>query len=103
MGFPPFVRTRAALETVPRGRPALFLVAGEGKILGCKSVISQNLTFFRRVQLVLDLGLTALAYYLTFWLRSGVPFAPVYRTLPEPLFRQTLVLILMVWAVLLLL
>ena len=66
-------------------------------------MISQNLTLLRRFQLMLDLGLTALAFHLTYLAHAGVPFEPVFRIIPESLYLRTLVLILLVWTVLLLL
>ncbi len=66
-------------------------------------MISQNLTILRRVQLVIDLALTALAFHLTYLFQTGIPFEPVFRMIPESLYLRTLVLILLVWTVLLLL
>ncbi|MCI0329541.1 MAG: sugar transferase [candidate division Zixibacteria bacterium] len=66
-------------------------------------MISQNLTILRRIQLILDLGLTALAFHLSCLFRAGIPFEPFYRVIPEALYIRTLVLILLVWLVLLLL
>lgn len=68
-----------------------------------QEVISQNLTVLRRFQLIFDLGLTALAFHLTYLFRAGVPFAPIFRVIPEASYLRTLVLILLTWTVLLLL
>jgi exopolysaccharide biosynthesis polyprenyl glycosylphosphotransferase len=66
-------------------------------------MISQNLTLLRRFQLILDLGLTAAAFHLTYLLRAAVPFEPIYRVIPEDIYARTLLLILLVWTLVLLL
>jgi exopolysaccharide biosynthesis polyprenyl glycosylphosphotransferase len=66
-------------------------------------MISQNLTILRRIQLVLDLALTAAAYHLTYLLRANIPFEPVYRVIPADIYARTLVLILLVWTLVLVL
>lgn len=66
-------------------------------------MISQNLTILRRVQLVTDLVLTALAFHLTYLVPAAVPFEPQFRVIPETLYFRTLILILLTWTVLLLL
>ncbi|MGH8003111.1 MAG: sugar transferase [Limisphaerales bacterium] len=66
-------------------------------------MISQNLTILRRIQLVTDLALTALAFHLTYLIPAAVPFEPHFKVIPDTLYFRTLVLILMTWTVILLL
>jgi len=60
-------------------------------------MIKQNLTFLRRIQLTLDLVLTAFAFHLTYLLRASAPFEPIYHAIPEELYFRTLILILLIW------